>query len=476
MKRIINVINNNKYFIINSIIPFIVFLIIFLLYYPGIVSYDGANQWQQVQTGIISDSHPFFSTFFMYILSKIHNSIGIVLLFQMCVFSLFWGYFCSLIKTNTKMEIVKIVFTFLISLLPIISLYSITLWKDILYTYYLFMLGVMLFKGIKIDFNYKIYDYIIFGILLFLINSYRHNAIVVVALFSLLIFIMLIKSKRIKDIKYMKNVFLGVATFIILTIIISIPKSYYLSKSTKINNSKQTKEELESKVPLKTNYVLWMLAAHIKDGNITDKKDVKILRNVLDFKTWKEIYNPYLINTITASDKINGKYVNNNSDKIFNIFIKNTIRHPGTIIIHYLKSDALLINPVSQKYGYIYIYNFSEYDPYGFDAITSSKNRYLQKKYDVLINYSMRSPFKYLYQPAFMLYLSIILLIILSKKVYNKKIYLFAVPMIFNTASLLPINLAQDLRYVYINFITFFAILLLFVINYKKIFVKKKKK
>ena len=45
-------------------------------------------------------------------------------------------------------------------------------------------------------------------------------------------------------------------------------------------------------------------------------------------------------------------------------------------------------------------------------------------------------------------------------------------PMLCNTLSLLPINLAQDLRYVYINFLVTFALLMILIINYDKI--KKK--
>ena len=77
------------------------------------------------------------------------------------------------------------------------------------------------------------------------------------------------------------------------------------------------------------------------------------------------------------------------------------------------------------------------------------------------------------YEPAFILYLSLILTIILSKRVYGKKIWLFTLPMILNIISLLPINLAQDLRYVYINYLTFYGISLIFFINIKSIFHRK---
>ena len=129
------------------------FLLLFLSYYPGIITYDGNNQWQQVQSGIITNSHPFFSTYFMLFLSKIHNTTSTILLFQMIVFSLAWGIFCQTIKCSKKEEILKAGYTLLLCLTPIIGLYSISLWKDILYTYYLFLIAIMFFTGLKRKFD-----------------------------------------------------------------------------------------------------------------------------------------------------------------------------------------------------------------------------------------------------------------------------------------------------------------------------------
>ena len=77
------------------------------------------------------------------------------------------------------------------------------------------------------------------------------------------------------------------------------------------------------------------------------------------------------------------------------------------------------------------------------------------------------------YQPAFILYISLLITLVLSRKICGKKIWLFSLPMILNTISLLPINLAQDLRYVYINYWTFYGLVLIFILNFKKVFRKK---
>ena len=54
-------------------IPIFIFSIALLAFYPGIMSYDSHVQWGQVQSGAITDGHPFLTTFVMLLLSKIYK-------------------------------------------------------------------------------------------------------------------------------------------------------------------------------------------------------------------------------------------------------------------------------------------------------------------------------------------------------------------------------------------------------------------
>ena len=475
MSKILTLIKKHKSFIINAIIPMIIFLILFMSYYPGIITYDGNNQWQQVQSGIITNAHPFFSTYFMYLLSKLHNTTSTVLLFQMIIFSFIWGILCDNLKCSRKLEIVKICFTTIMCLTPIIGIYSITLWKDILYSYYLFALSIILFKGINNDFKYSIFDYLLFGLLLALVFSYRHNGMIVSVLFLIIILFIVFKKRKQMIKKELKKSLTIILSFIIVIAIIAIPKKIILESSQE-KITKQTSQKKEISLSTIDSYTLWIMGAHITDGNISSSSDLEFLNNIIPIKEWKDVYDPYIINSTNLAENLDKEFLVNNSNKFRNIFIKYSKKNPGTIISHYLKSDALLINPISSRYGYVYIFSFSEWSsPLGFEAITNSKLPIVKKYYNKIINYSISKPLDLLYQPALWLYFSIIFSLILSIKVYGKKIWLFIMPMILNTISLLPINLAQDLRYVYINFLTFFGILIIFIVNYKSIITKKKK-
>ena len=459
----------NKTFLINILISLIILLIILFAFYPGIVTIDGEYQWSEVQNGIITNSHPFFSTYFMYLLSKIHNSVTIVILYQIILISIVWGYLCKSIICSKKQEYIKYCYTILICLFPLIAIYSITLWKDIIYTIYLFCIGIMMFNWSRCNYVFSKLQYVILGVLCTLVFTYRHNGIIVSIMILLLILALSINkyNKRIINKSNLRIVFIIFISFIISLITILIPKNIILNNSQKKNKS----------VSISTidSYMLWMFGAHITDDNITDKNDLDFLNNIIPIDEWKKSYSPYLVNNTTLSRNLNIKYIVDNEQKFQNLFIKYSIKYPNTIIRHYLKSDGLLINPVSMMKGYVYVYSFRELKYLPEYAQLRSKIPILKNNYIKVVNLTLNKPFIIFYQPAFILYVTIILTIILSIKVYGKKIWLFIAPMLFNTVSLLPINLAQDLRYVYINYLTFFGILLMFIINYKKIFTSKKK-
>ena len=463
---------NEKYYIIVSIIVFILLLIALLGFYPGIVSYDGDNQWQQVQSQVFTNAHPFFSTYFMYILSKIWNSVTIVILYQILLYSIAWGYFCKTLKANNKKQkIIICIFTIIITLNPLTSLYSITLWKDIIYTSYLFISAVMLYEWSNNNYDFKLYKYCIFGIILSMIYSYRHNGIIVSITLTIIFYIICFVNYRCKIIgkKDLKASAIVLISFISLILLISIPKKAFLNKSNENINNQISSSSNYSTID---GYMVWIMGAHLKDNNIKDQNDKKFLNKIIPLDTWKKSYNPYLINNTNLAANFDKDYLSLNKAHFKELFIKYSIRNPISIISHYLKSDALLINPVSSINGYVYVYCFPEM----VDLPEYTKIRPIIKPvrwfYIRLSDISLKKPFIIFYQPAFIMYLSLFLTILLSKKVLGKKIWLFSLPMLLNTFSLLPINLAQDLRYVYINYLTFFGLFLIFILNFRSILRK----
>ena len=165
---------------------------------------------------------------------------------------------------------------------------------------------------------------------------------------------------------------------------------------------------------------------------------------------------------------VNKKAIIENSSAIVKIFLKYSFKYPQYFILHYLKADSMLYNPL--PFGSLYVFEFSDWNPYySFDHNTESKLPVMRKITTSYINFTYNKPYilrVLMYRPVYPLILSIgLILIMIKKKWVDKKYFIIITPMLFNTLSLLPINIAQDLRYVYINFLTLPLILLLFISN-----------
>ena len=429
--------------IIIFMIPFTVFFVLFLGYFPGIIPFDGAYQWSQVESGMLNNDHPFLSTYFMYLLSKIWRSPKVIMLFQMFIFSFFWSIFCN--KFRNKFNFKKqVLYTLFICLIPLISLYSFTVWKDVLYSYYMIMLAFITYDIGKRHFAIRWLDVLYLGLLLFLIFSYRFNGMLVSILYIFMLMFLLVKYNK----KYLKRFFMIIVIVVSLLGVLSFPKNYYINRYNKVNSSSD-----DISLGTVDYYITWIFGNYIKNG-VIDSRDKLFLNEVINLKHWKKSYNGYLVNSTYIPDEVDEQYVIRNEDNYHNLFMKYVFKYPNLLVDHYLMSDSLLISLDSIDHGYVYVFPFTGWDYLNFDGMIHSRIPLLEKIYTKIINFSFSSILKYFYQPGAILYLCIILVLILTKKYNDKNAYLIIMPMILNTLSLLPVNLAQDLRYVYINYLT----------------------
>ena len=443
MNRVVQLLKKNKVNIILFTIMTTISLIIFYFYYPGIITYDGNIQWNEVITGKLSNSHPFFSTYFMYLLSKIYKSPNIIIIYQIILSTITFVRIFNLTRKNDAKIYKEIILCILIASTPIISIFTITLWKDIIYTYYLLNIAITLYKWKNNNYNINNSQYIILSILLFLVFNYRINGIIVATLILIYTIIILRKYKLDK-----KACLILILPFIVFNLVLLIPKNYYISKLEKSN---------EISIGTINSYMIWTFGEYLIDEVEIEKKDKEILNNIADIEEWKSVYSGYLINH-TNQMAINKEYLIKNQDKFRKIFFKTTLRNPIPFIKHYVRADSLLLAPYT--YGYIYSYDYTNWN-----INPKSKNLYpIINTYNKIINFSVENKYiNLIYCPANILYLNILLVLILNKKEKTKKYLIVLLPMILNTISLIPINIAQDLRYVYINYLTLVFICIIYL-------------
>lgn len=91
-----------------------------------------------------------------------------------------------------------------------------------------------------------------------------------------------------------------------------------------------------------------------------------------------------------------------------------------TVIKHCLNADELLWRPI--PIGYVYLYDFVVWGPdYSFNLGKTSKLPLLNSIYGKFITLTMRRPIRViLYQPATVMYISLILIFILVKSLKIK--------------------------------------------------------
>jgi hypothetical protein len=116
------------------------------------MSPDSINQWQQASSGKFNNAHPFLHTLIIFILQRIWNTPASLAILQILLSSVICSLFLNFfIKSKINKYVIFICFIFIISS-PVIGIYNVTLWKDILYTQ---MILYLAYRWI-IDYAYKV--------------------------------------------------------------------------------------------------------------------------------------------------------------------------------------------------------------------------------------------------------------------------------------------------------------------------------
>ena len=353
------------------LLTFGILLFFLLIYYPGVMTFDSNFQWNEVLTGKLTNSHPFLSTYFIYLMSFIYKSPVTTLVFQIIVVSYTFTklFFMSKYKNNfVKYFIYLLILTF-----PLFAIYTITLWKDILYTLYLINACILVYEWsiTKYDDGFK-KKYLI-PFLLALVFLYRINGMVVSVLFLLCILIVLLRNK----VSY-KNLIKIVMIFLVTVGSFTLIKNYYLNKLPKSS---------EVSTSTLNNYKIWIMGGYLKYGGITSE-EYNFLNNITPVNTWENNYMACSINPTNMMNR-NLEFLNSHQEEFDNIFYKMVKRNPNILVNHYLSSDALLLNPVN--IDCLYTYGFSSYaNLYTFNKTINPIIPKVHVLYDHYLNFVLR--------------------------------------------------------------------------------------
>lgn len=162
-----------------------------LAYWPGSFSYDSIFQYSQAVSGSYNNWHPIIHTLLFFKLPlSLYNEPSFIITYQIFLFSLAVGFlFFTLYKFGFNIILCIVAWCF-IALNPNTNLVMLFPWKDSAFSISSLVLFTFLIYLIKSKgaWSSKILPWVLFGILAFLTNSVRHNAILLIFPIFLILF------------------------------------------------------------------------------------------------------------------------------------------------------------------------------------------------------------------------------------------------------------------------------------------------
>ncbi len=459
------------------LIPFVIFFIYLMVFNPGIATWDTFNQFHQIASGQFTNWHPFFHTFIeMICLSIFPNPMSIGML-QILVFSIMWMAICRYFRDDSSPSntgfLLQLIVTLIVCLIPINALYSITYWKDILFSYFLmflcFLAKVLIDKQGKVDLKFII----LISLIMACLAQLRGNGFYVVVISMIIYAFYLYKKNNVEMAKL-----LPVLTIVFIVLIVALNFAY---------NVQDNEKDI---VMTKTAH---MLADY--DMNLSlDSSDRDKIHELVNPKKMEEQY------SLSCSDGIYGISNQSAFDSNKGTYISMALKYSLSNPLHFLKylfGSSVVVWDVTRDDAWIgHPYHISEkYDIDNRSAANYHKNRNITpsegyenisfvnwgnpvfKAFNSFAIFIENNPIldSLFNSPALYMYLSIIILVAIHLITKSKEIYLMYIPNILNILAIFASTPIQDARYLYPNMLICYMLIIILIGIWKSSTVKLKK-
>ena len=447
------------------IIPFIIFSVYLFISSPGFLRFDTFTQLNEIATSNFGNWHPFFHTFIEMLCLKIYPNPNGIAFLQILTFSTMWTIICNYFRHDEEVGlkslgndfILQVILTFIISLIPINAIYSITLLKDTLFSYFLlfacFLVKVLLDKEGDVDYTFII----IFSLVMAFVAQLRHNGLYVILIFLIILAIYLYKKNKSKKL----YISIPALTIIFILLIASLNVAY------------EVKDDEKDTIFTK---IIHMLSDY--DLNLTmENSDRDKIHEIVNETKIKEKYSIY------SSDELYSASVGNidvyNSDKLsyISLAIKYSLQNPLHFLAYVFGSspvvwDVFHINnwksiiystdmPVMKDTFYAkncvtvpYYENVA--NNYGTDEFKSLDSFVTYFKDNYILD-------TFLFSPALYMFLSLVLMGVIYISTNSKDLIFVYLLNAFNILTVFVSTPIQDYRYLYPNLLLFYLFVIIFI-------------
>ena len=336
--------NNKKWIFIGTFIIVLLSRIpFFLATYPGLLTPDSISEMKEIicTNCTLSNRHPLIHLLFMYIpyqiginiFHDVNQAVALATFTQVVVTTLLISYIITyLYKNNVKKTYIVLSLLFY-TFLPIHGYYSVTLWKDIMFSYLMVILIIITCELYKKYFSNKSFtkkDLIIFIILSLLVVLFRNNAIYAYVLFAMVLVIVFRKQA--------KKIIISTMVVIVTYYIILYPFFNFIGV-------KRSPSAEYIAIPLQQ---IGRMA--YKDVKFTEKEKA-LISKVIDVNILKEDYYPANVDSIKFDKRYNSKYFDNHKSDYLKLWFSLVLKHPS------VATEAYLTSTVGYWYPGIRIWN-----------------------------------------------------------------------------------------------------------------------
>lgn len=312
---------SNKESIFIFFLIFLSWFLFFLRYFPAIMTPDSYYVIHYANDGILSDHHTFgFTLFFRLIFSfgkvffkSLNASIGFYTIFQMLFIDLIFTLaikYLSNIGLKRKISYIIVLF---IAINPLFSHYSVTLWRDVLFSMSFVIICFILYNYVINDFKIKTYDIIIFTLSIIMMLFFRNNGIYVFIFMSPFL-ILIGKNKRVHKIIYC-------FVIILLYFYIKGPVFDYFNVSKGLSSESYS-------IPIQ------QISRVVASNKKLTSKEYDELSKFYDVDFAKTNYVPKISDNMKGT--INSDYLNKNKVKFFKIYTNLFLKYPKLYFEAYL--------------------------------------------------------------------------------------------------------------------------------------------
>lgn len=443
--------NPNKkwgYIFVYAFPSLIVWTFYLIAFFPGAMTADSIFQWEQAHTGKFNDWHPVMYTLFIMLVTSVWDSPAAIGIAQIIIISIVIGYcLFELEKAGAPKWAVWTV-SILFAVSPINGIYSITIWKDILYSTFILLFTTLIGKLIMTNGNWlkRFPSFLFFTITALGVVFFRHNGFVV-CLASLIILFVVFRH-------------LWKQWLLVISLVVAI---HYAVTGPLFTYLKVTPSDPNEALSIPTQQIARVITYN---GKMTEQQ-AEYINKIMPLDLWKKFYNPYVTDPI----KFSGYY---NKQAIFPDHLSTYLRtwweicrqNPRLVIEAMAKQTSLVWQMNEPKDGYtsMFVTNVFYGNKFGLkneiisQPITKMVGAYLK------LSETVGKPF--LWRPA--VYMFFVLLFTFIAFLRNdRKAWLFPIAVLLNAGTVFIALPAQDFRYLYSSSLVFFIAFLFAFISYR---------